>query len=181
LAHRSPERAAGVLAAQCEAVAQMRAVLVDLARGIYPRLLTDEGIGPALRAALASSPVPVELSTRDVGRYGVAVETAVYFCCLEAVQNAGKHSGAQRVVIDLRDGPEGLVLTVEDDGEGFHEHPPRPGVGLANMRDRIEALGGALLFETADAGGARVSVRVPSERGPGVGTFGPELPQSRVP
>ena len=161
LASRAPQRAAGVLTAQCEAVTQMRTALVDLARGIYPRQLTDEGIGPALQAALAGSPVAVDVATHDVGRYDVAVETALYFCCLEAVQNASKHSGAQRVVIDLRDGPDGLVLTVEDDGEGFHENPPRPGVGLANMRDRIEALGGTLLFENAAIGGARVSVRVP--------------------
>jgi signal transduction histidine kinase len=161
LASRSPQRAAGVLAAQCEAVTDMRTALVDLARGIYPRQLTDEGIGPALQAALAGSPVPVDVGTHGVGRYDVAVETALYFCCLEAVQNAGKHSGAQRVVIDLRDGPDGLVLTIEDDGEGFHDSPPRPGVGLANMRDRIEALGGTLLFDNAAIGGARVSVRVP--------------------
>ena len=164
IARRSPQRAAELLATQRDAVTEMRTVLVDLSRGIYPRLLTEEGLGPALAAALSASPVPVEVATHQVGRYGIPVEAALYFCCLEAVQNAGKHSNAQHVTIDLTDDCGSLVLTVEDDGENFTRQPT-PGVGLANMRDRIESIGGTLLIEATGTGGARVRACVTSSRG----------------
>ena len=111
------------------------------------------------------------------------MEAALYFCCLEAVQNAGKHSNAQHVTIDLIDDSGSLVLTVEDDGENFTRQPT-PGVGLANMRDRIESIGGTLLIEATGTGGARVRASVPWSRGrdePGAATgatHSPELPAS---
>ena len=112
-----------------------------------------------------------------MGRYDVAVEAALYFCCLEAVQNAGKHSNAQHVTIDLADDRGHLVLTVEDDGAGFTGPPPTPGVGLANMRDRVEALGGTLRIEATGTGGARCgspSAVVRSSRGLRVALPGPD-------
>lgn len=179
VARKSSRRAAGILAAQCDAVDETRRVLTDLSRGIYPRLLTEEGIASALRTALAGGPVPVVITEYGVGRYDRSIEIAVYYCCLEAVQNAGKHSGAKLVTIDLRAGSDRLDVTVEDDGGGFSA-PPLPGVGLANMRDRIEGLGGTLVVEATAAGGARVRATVPTLKQSGLPTPMVPLPPRQV-
>ena len=160
----------------------MRAVLTDL----LERHLSEAAHGRGCRPCLArrGGGRSCRGGGRDSrrGRYDVGVETAVYFCCLEAVQNAGKHAGAKRVIIDLREEPEGLVLTVEDDGKGFGEQPPRPGVGLANMRDRIEALGGTLLLRDGCHGRRpAASPRAAQNAGRASGPLAAELPQSRVP
>jgi signal transduction histidine kinase len=166
VARRSPERAALLLAAQRGAVAEMRETLVDLSRGIYPRLLSEDGVDAALRAAVARSSLPVRVEAHNVGRYAPGVEAAVYFCCLEAVQNAVKHSSAHEIVIDLRAERDALSLVVEDDGHGFEPETLTAGVGVANMRDRIEAVGGTLVLQAAPGGGAQVMARVPAMQVP---------------
>jgi signal transduction histidine kinase len=115
----------------------------------------------ALRAAFAGSSLPVRVEAQQVGRYPQVVEAAVYFCCLEAVQNAIKHSTARQITIDLHAETDALALVVEDDGHGFEPRTMTAGVGVANMRDRIEAVGGTLLLQTAPGGGAQVTARVP--------------------
>ena len=119
LATRSPERAQRVLAEQAAAARTTIDTLVDLSRGIYPRQLTEDGVGAALRAAVATSPVPVTVEADGVGRFAADVEAAVYFCCLEALQNAAKHAGAGRIAVDLWPAGGGLALSVTDDGRGF--------------------------------------------------------------
>jgi signal transduction histidine kinase len=166
VAKRSPERAARLLAAQTSAVAEMRETLVNLSRGIYPRLLSEDGVDAALRSAVARSSLPVRVEAHNVGRYAPGVEAAVYFCCLEAVQNAVKHSTAQEIVIDLRAEGDALSLVVEDDGHGFEPETLTAGVGVANMRDRIEAVGGTLILQAAPGGGAQVMARVPARQVP---------------
>ena len=99
---RSPERGARLLAEQAAAARATIDTLTALSRGLYPRLLTDAGPVAALRAAVASGPIPVDLTSSDVPRCPPDVEAAVYFSCLEAVQNATKHSGATRITIDIR-------------------------------------------------------------------------------
>jgi signal transduction histidine kinase len=166
LAGRSPERARQVLVAQADAARVATDTLVQLARGIYPRRLGDDGIGPALRTAVATSPVPVTVDDGGLGRHPREVEAAVYFCCLEAVQNAVKHAGATHVVVSLRDGDgEGdgtLEFTVTDDGRGFDPRAAATSGGLANMRDRVDSLGGRLDWAPASGGGTRVSGLVPA-------------------
>ena len=105
LSLRSRERAETLLAEQDRAAAVAIDVLMDLSRGIYPTTLAADG-SVALTAAVGTSVVPVEVSAVDVGRYAAGVEATAYFCCLEAVQNATKHSGATtiRVSLDGRDG-----------------------------------------------------------------------------
>ena len=130
------------------------ATLVRLSRGIYPPLLAANGLAAALaggrRARRRAGP---SWTTRTSGRYPPNVEAAAYFCCLEAVQNATKHAGPATIRVTLRGGPGGLGFTVEDDGAGFDPAATPPGAGLANMRDRVESLGGTLTAESRpDAG-----------------------------
>jgi signal transduction histidine kinase len=164
LAAKSPERAQKVLTQQSAAARTTIETLVDLSRGIYPRLLSEEGIGPALRAAVVTSPVPVTVTAEGVGRLAADVEAAVYFCCLEALQNAAKHSGAGSIVVDLRPDNGGLSLRVTDDGKGFDPSTVAASNGMSNMRDRLDSLGGRLTWEPADGGGTTVRGWVPASR-----------------
>jgi signal transduction histidine kinase len=136
--------------------------LRDLAHGIYPTLLSDGGLAEALSAAAARAPIACQLHSEGVGRYPPDVETAVYFCCLEAIQNAAKHAGSgARVSLSLREADGRLSFAVEDDGEGFDPGRQDGGVGLTNMKDRIGAIGGRLEIESAPGQGVRVRGWVP--------------------
>ena len=134
--------------------------LRSVARGLAPPALAREGVAPALR--LVGAAIPVTIADRGLGRHPTAVERAVYFCCLEALQNAAAHAGpgAAATVTLARDGRE-LCFTVADDGAGFDLARVEPGAGLANMRERVEVLGGALVIDTAPGRGTRVCGRVP--------------------
>jgi signal transduction histidine kinase len=157
---KSPERADKVLAEQEAAVAATIETLVDLSRGIYPRLLSEGGLLAAFEAARDSSPIPVRLDTGPVGRLPVGVETTAYFCAMEALQNAAKHSSANVVTLTTRRVGDDLVLTVEDDGVGFDVTATKSGAGLDNIRCRVEAVGGALSLTSAP-GRTCVSLRLP--------------------
>jgi signal transduction histidine kinase len=162
LSTTSPERAARVLGQQQDATRATVRTLTDLSRGIYPRQLTDEGIAPALRSAVLTTRPPVQVHSDGVGRHPSDVEAAVYFCCLEAVQNATKHAGAGRVLVRLCTQGSTLVLEVSDDGAGFDPGLVPAGAGLANMRDRIDSVGGELTIGPGADGGTRVAARVPT-------------------
>lgn len=133
----------------------------SLARGIYPALLASDGLGEALRAAGQRSPVPVRIDADGVGRLPSDTESAVYFCCLEALQNVAKHArGATAVEIELRAEDE-LRFTVADDGCGFAPTDATTGSGITGMKDRLAAVGGELWVESTPAVGTRVCGRVP--------------------
>ena len=135
--------------------------LRELAQGIYPALLADEGLGAALESVGDDTDSPVQVSA-NVGRFPIAIESAVYYCALEALQNAQKHAGPQAdpmVLVEERDG--GLELTVRDQGRGFDESSAKPGDGLRNMRDRIGAIGGELVVESSPGRGTIVHARIP--------------------
>jgi len=166
VAAKSPERAAKVLEAQSEAAREAIDTLTQLSRGIYPRLLADEGMVQALRAALAISPIPVRVEAVDVPRLPSAIEAALYFCCMEAVQNAAKHSLASRVTVTIGTQDGSVRMTVDDDGEGFDVSYAEPGAGLTNMRDRIDAAGGQLQMTSTPGVGTRVDVHVPVSQMP---------------
>jgi signal transduction histidine kinase len=161
LAPRSPERADAILAGQEQAALDAVDTLGHLSRGIYPRLLADSGLAPALRQAVVNSPVPVQVVPYDVGRLAPPVETAAYFCCLEAVQNAAKHSGAATIRVELRDAGGSLECVVEDDGAGYDVWTTTAGTGLTSMRDRVEAVGGTLTTRSAPDRGTRVVALLP--------------------
>jgi signal transduction histidine kinase len=133
----------------------------SLARGIYPSLLEDRGLGEALRAAALRAPLPASVAADGVRRCSPEIENAVYFVCLEAMQNAGKHaSDASRLAVSISAGDD-LRFEVTDDGPGFARDEISPGVGMANMRDRVAAVGGELTVDSAPGEGTCVSGRVP--------------------
>jgi signal transduction histidine kinase len=115
----------------------------------------------------------VRLSTRDVGRYPPGIEAAVYFACIEALQNAVKHSGAPEVLVSLVGRPGELAMTVEDHGAGFEGHEPLAGGGLSNLRDRVDAVGGVLVVDASPRRGVRVHAVVPVPGAPTAGAGGP--------
>jgi signal transduction histidine kinase len=134
----------------------------SLARGIYPSLLAHLGLAEALRSAALRSPVPTNISSDGVTRYPPEVESAVYFSCLEALQNAAKHArGATAVSVSLSSNG-GLHFEVRDDGEGFDQAKAVFGQGLMNIRDRLAAIGGHLAVSSKDGRGTVVSGTVPS-------------------
>jgi len=144
---------------------QMDDVLQELrllARGIYPSLLHECGLRESLRAAARSSPLAVSVRAAGIGRYPEELEVAVYFCCLEALQNVVKHAGsdAAAIVALSRDGPW-LCFEVHDTGVGFDPAEDGLGSGVVNMRDRIEAVGGVLEVKGRRGRGTSVRGRVP--------------------
>jgi signal transduction histidine kinase len=162
LSHRAPDRAEALLVAQGHAANEAIHVLVALSRGIYPAALGAGGLVAALRSAVGTSVIPVVVTAREVGRYAAGLEATAYFCCLEAVQNAGKHSGATGIRVSLDGGRGMLSLLVEDDGVGFDPTETPAGAGLTNLRDRIESADGMLTTETAPGGGTRIRAWLPA-------------------
>ncbi len=136
--------------------------LRDLARGIYPPLLAADGLRAALASQAAKAPIPVEVEAGGIGRYPQEVEAAVYFCCLEAVQNVCKYARADRVDIHLAQVDGALQFTVVDDGCGFDSASIALGAGLQNMSDRLGALNGTLDVISAPDCGTRVVGHIPA-------------------
>jgi signal transduction histidine kinase len=133
------------------AVAQTLAVLEDLARGIYPEQLVREGVARALRA-VAPPAIPVTIDDATGGRYPREVEAAAYFCCLEAVQNAVKHSSGTWISVRLSDVARSLCFEVTDDGHGFDVEARNAAAGTVNLRDRLETVGGHAEILSGSAG-----------------------------
>jgi signal transduction histidine kinase len=136
--------------------------LRDLARGIYPPLLADKGLPAALEAQARKSPIPVTVQPDGVGRYGQDVESAVYFCCLEALNNVAKYADASSVEIRLRQNDGELRFEVADDGVGFEPGATTRGTGLQGIADRLDALGGRFEIRTAPGKGTTLVGLVPS-------------------
>ena len=156
-----PDAAAQLLA---EASADVRTTIAevrDLAHGIYPPLLKESGIAAALTAAGARCPVPVTVEANSVPRLDQQVETAVYFCCLEAVQNAVKHAAGCPVTVRLRYADDVLAFEVVDDGPGFDPRAGSFGQGRQNMADRVGAVGGHLSWVSVPGRGTTVRGTVP--------------------
>ncbi|HEU4735776.1 MAG TPA: histidine kinase [Solirubrobacterales bacterium] len=132
----------------------------SLARGIYPPLLASDGLGEALRAAGQRSPLPVTVKADGIGRFPSETESAVYFCCLEALQNAAKHAkGASGVNIELSNHGE-LLFVVSDDGCGLPADQRDEGSGITGMRDRLAAVGGELWIDSSRDAGTQVRGRI---------------------
>ncbi len=135
--------------------------LRDLARGIYPPLLAAEGLPAALVAQARKAVLPVTVEAEHIDRYGQAPEAAIYFCCLEALQNITKYANATQVRIRLEAVGTDLSFSVTDDGDGFDPESTPMGAGLTNMTDRIDALGGTLSVRSAPGAGTTISGRLP--------------------
>jgi signal transduction histidine kinase len=161
----SRSRARQLLEQQAAAAEAALETLEELSRGLYPRRLIDEGLAAALRAATASGSPPVTILDRSTRRPPADVETALYFCCLEALQNAAKHADATTASVEIGAADDGEIrFVVEDDGRGFDPGRVRMGAGLANMRDRIDAIGGHVDLRSRPGIGARLDIRVPIRR-----------------
>jgi signal transduction histidine kinase len=138
------------------------ASLRSLARGIYPTILTERGLAEAVKSAARSSPQPVTVRATGLGRCPQDVEVAVYFCCLEALQNAAKHAGAGvPAIVRLWQEDATVCFEVRDGGAGFDWRTIERGSGLTNMGDRLEAIGGCLTVTSAPGAGTTVAGRVP--------------------
>jgi signal transduction histidine kinase len=142
-------------------VAEALTELRDLAHGIYPPQLAHGGLAEALDAATKRAPTPAAVHATDLRRHPPHVELSVYFCCLEALQNASKHAdGATAITISLAQ-DDALRFEVRDDGAGFDANGSPPGAGVTNMRDRLAAVGGRLTITSAPGEGAVVNGVVP--------------------
>jgi signal transduction histidine kinase len=133
----------------------------SLAHGIYPATLADFGLVAALRTAALQNALPTTVLAAGVRRHASEIESTVYFCCLEALQNAAKHArGASAAVIELWD-EDSLRLEVRDDGAGFDPENVTAGVGFTSMRDRLAAVGGDLAITSSPGRGTRVAASIP--------------------
>ena len=137
------------------------AELRELAHGIYPPLLADRGLGEALRAAANRGRAEAAVTAAGVGRYSPEVEAAVYFCCLEALQNAAKHAPGMPVRVRVWEEAGGLLFSVTDDGPGFEPGQARRGQGLVNMADRLGSIGGTIRWESQPGHGTVVRGSIP--------------------
>jgi signal transduction histidine kinase len=136
--------------------------LRNVAHGLYPPVLSDLGLVAALERVKLGGGAPLTLRATDVGRHAPELESAVYYCCLEAIHNATKHGGpAVRITVALREHTDELTFEVADDGPGFDPSEPHAGTGLQNMRDRLGALDGDLSIVTTSGKGTVVSGSVP--------------------
>ena len=136
--------------------------LRDLARGIYPPLLADLGLAAALRAQASKSPLPVAVEADGIGRFAQDTEAAVYFCCLEALQNIGKYAHATQAWICLQPAERNLAVhRVRRRGRSDVGHTPM-GSGQRNMADRLAALGGRLEVRSAPSRGTTITACLPS-------------------
>jgi signal transduction histidine kinase len=135
--------------------------LRDLARGIYPPLLADQGLVVALQAQARRAHVPVDVHGSSISRYPQEAEACVYFCVLEALQNAAKYARAGRVSVRLTCKGGWLEFAIADDGVGFDPLARGYGTGLQGMADRLAAQGGELTVESATGRGTTVTGRLP--------------------
>jgi signal transduction histidine kinase len=132
-----------------------------LAHGIFPTVLVESGVPEALRAFAVDAPIPVRVTDHWVGRCSPTIEAALYFCALEAIQNAAKHAGdGARVMVNLDRNDDRVDLSIEDDGPGFQPAGVSGGMGFVTMRDRIGAVGGELEIISQPGGGVTVHVTI---------------------
>ena len=139
--------------------------LRDLARGIYPPLLAERGLAAALESQARKATIPVRVQADGLRRYPQEAEAAVYFCCLEALQNVQKYAGAESAAIILADAEGELRFEVQDDGAGFDPATTPRGSGLQNIEDRLNALGGTLAVSSRPGHGASVAGMIPVGQG----------------
>jgi signal transduction histidine kinase/uncharacterized protein YhfF len=133
--------------------------LRELARGQHPAGLTEKGLGPALEALAARAPVPLDVDPLPERRLPAPVELTAFYLTSEALTNAVRHAGAERVRVTISQRPGTAVLTVADDGAGGAD--PRGGSGLRGLADRVAALGGRLDVDSPPGAGTRLTATIP--------------------
>jgi signal transduction histidine kinase len=161
---RDPDLAASLLTELLSESNRALDDLRDLARGIYPPLLADKGLAAALEAQAARSPIPTSVTADGVDRYPQDLEAAVYFSCLEAMQNVAKYAGARSVAITLSTADGRLVFRIADDGVGFDPSATGYGTGLLGIADRLAVLDGWLTVDASPGNGTRITGSLPVAR-----------------
>jgi signal transduction histidine kinase len=147
------------LARAADAVTVALDELREIARGIHPAVLSKGGLGPALRALSRRTAIPVELEISGSGRFAESIEVAGYYVVSELLANTVKHARASRVRIAVEQRNGRLHLSIGDDGVGGAD--PARGTGLVGVRDRVEALGGTVTWESPVGAGTSVLVALP--------------------
>jgi signal transduction histidine kinase len=165
LAETDPDRQRELLRQVQQGIQDALDDLRDLARGIYPPLLADQGLGAALDAQARRSSVPVTVEAEGVGRYPQETEAAVYFCVLEALQNVAKYADASLATVRLRATVDELRFEIQDDGRGFDPAATGYGTGVQGMADRLAALGGELRMLSEPGSGTTVIGTLPAVGG----------------
>jgi PAS domain S-box-containing protein len=138
--------------------------LQELSRGIHPAILSEGGLGPALRTLARRSTIPLELDVGTESRFPEPIEVAAYFVVSEAVTNATKHAQASQIQVSLASPTGSLLLSIRDDGVGGAD--PTRGSGLVGLTDRVEALGGTIAIESAPGAGTSLIVTLPLDAEP---------------
>ena len=146
-----------VAAGLADAVAELQ----EFSRGIHPAILSERGLGPALRTLARRSAVPVDLDVTTNARFPEQIEVAAYYVASEALANAMKHAQASRIEISLTTRDSSLLLSIRDDGVGGAD--PARGSGLAGLADRVEALGGSIHVHSGAGAGTQITVDLPLE------------------
>jgi signal transduction histidine kinase len=157
VAERLASRGEDSIVAIAAELDQARADLARLARGLHPAALTDGGLAAALGELAVAATVPVTLEVAPA-RFPAMVEAAAYFVCAEAMANASKHSGCDRVIVSVAASADSVEVRISDDGGGGAS---LSGSGLLGLRDRVEALGGRLGVHSPPGGGTRIEARLP--------------------
>jgi signal transduction histidine kinase len=157
LLERDPTQAESALKQLKSDADEALETLRDLARGIYPPLLAEKGLADALASQARKATVRVTVDADGIGRYTQEVEAAVYFCCLEALQNIEKYAHASNVHLHLSDLDGAVSFEVSDDGDGFDVGSTKRGAGLTNMADRLDALGGTFNMTSAIGQGTTIA------------------------
>ncbi len=153
-----PETADHLLGQASEELAQALEELRELARGIHPAVLSDRGLGAALEALLARTPLVVDLELPD-DRLPEPVEAAAYYVVSEALANVAKYAQASTVAVSIASVNGHAVVEIADDGVGGAD--PSRGSGLRGLVDRVEALDGRLEVESRPGSGTRVRAEIP--------------------
>jgi signal transduction histidine kinase len=153
-----PELAASLRAASAE-LRQALAELRDLARGIHPAMLSEQGLLPALEALAMRTPLPVHLAACPDGRLPERVEVAAYYLVAEAITNTLRHAHAARVTIEVRRRDTDLRVEVRDDGVGGACEAG--GSGLRGLTDRVAAVGGTLAVRSPRGDGTTLVAELP--------------------
>jgi len=162
MSERDPARAARLLEELGQEISKALDELRTLAHGIYPPLLASEGLGAAMVAASRRAVIPTQVHADGIGRYLPELEAAVYFCCLEALQNAGKYAGdGASATVRIQQENDTLVFEVHDTGAGFEPTSQGRGAGMTNMMDRVGAVGGALRVDSSPGRGTTVKGTIP--------------------
>ena len=163
LTERAPEKVSEMLAGLQGQTNAALEDLRDLARGIYPPLLADKGLAKALEAQARKAAVATTVASDGLGRYPQDVESAVYFSCLEALNNVAKYAEATHATIELAERNGSLEFTVTDDGRGFDTASTSYGTGLQGIADRLDAIGGTVRVESAPGAGTSLTGSISAE------------------